>query len=291
MLRCTAKPSMLRKDSGDRRARVHWWLPVAFLVAGMALATVVQAADRGRHSRRAPPEPFKVANIHFETNASACDMGIQMIFDTDGITEGSIENPKGRTVYRFESLAGMKATGGQTEGFLEGVEPQITELLAALGCEPSDEEEVLLLSDLFKAWPAGDYTFKGRRKGAKFESVATLTHFVPAGPEIVAPEEGAIVPDAPLLIEWEPVTEAILPELGPVDIVGYHVIVVETGAEALPQLDIDVPAGETSVIVPAAYLNLNTSYQFEVLATDDGGNQTISEGFFCTVGVAVCEEP
>jgi hypothetical protein len=271
-------------------SKAAWRLPAVSLVAGLAVATAVQAAENARH-RRNPPEPFKVANIHFETNASGCDMGIQMFFDTDGVTEGSVADPKGRTVYRFEARAGMKATGGQSEGFLEGVEPQITELLAALGCEPSDEEEVILLGDLFKAWPAGDYTFKGRRKGAKFEGVATLTHFVPAGPEIVAPAEGAIVPDAPLLIEWEPVTEPILPELGPVDIVGYHVIVVEEGGEALPQLDIDVPAGETSVIVPAAYLSLNTVYDLEVLATDEGGNQTITESLFCTTGVAVCEEP
>ena len=32
----------------------------------------------------AAEEPFKRTNIHFETNASACDMGIQMSFDTDG---------------------------------------------------------------------------------------------------------------------------------------------------------------------------------------------------------------
>ena len=285
MFRSNPDSDLSRKHSCDR------WLPVAvaFLVASVTVATTVDAAQRG--SAHAPAEPFKVANIHFETNASACDMGIQMSFDTEGVTEGSVADPKGRTIYRFQSRGGMKAIGGQTEGFLEGVEPQITELLSALGCEPSDEEEVILLDDLFKAWPAGDYTFRGSRKGARFEDQATLTHFIPAGPEIVAPAEGVIVPDAPLLIDWEAVTEPILPELGPVDIVGYHVVVVETGAEALPQLDIDVPAGETSVVVPAAYLILDTSYQFEVLATDDSGNQTISEGFFCTVGVAVCEAP
>src|SRR5262245_62695616 len=88
----------------------------------------------------AAPEPFKVASIHFETNASACDMGIQIKFDTEGITRGSVRDPDGHWIYSFQSAQGMKATGGQTEGFLEGVEPQITELLTALGCEPSDEE-------------------------------------------------------------------------------------------------------------------------------------------------------
>jgi hypothetical protein len=186
----------------------------------------------------------------------------------------------------------MKAIGGQTEGFLEGVEPQITELLSALGCEPSDEEEEISLADLFEAWPAGDYTFKGRRRGARFEDQATLTHFIPAGPEISAPTEGTVVPDdAALLIDWEEVTEAILPDLGPVSIVGYHVVVVEAGGEALPQFDVDVSSDETSVTVPAEYLNPGTVYQFEVLATEEGGNQTIAEGFFCTSGIADCVLP
>ena len=252
------------------------------------VGTVVQAAD----AARTPAEPFKVTNIHFETNASACDMGIQMIFDTDGITEGLVRDPNRRRVYSFASAGGMKAIGGQTEGFLEGVEPQITELLSALGCEPSDEEEEISLAELFEAWPAGDYTFTGRRKGARFEGQAMLTHFIPAGPKIIAPAEGTVVPDdAALLIDWEPVTEAILPDLGPVNIVGYHVIVVEAGGEALPQLDVDVPSNETSVTVPAEYLKPNTVYQFEVLATEESGNQTITEGFFCTTGVADCELP
>jgi hypothetical protein len=237
-------------------------------------------------------EPFKVANIHFETNASACDMGIQIIFDTDGITEGSVRSPNGRTIYEFESSGGMKAIGGQTEGFLEGVEPQITELLAALGCEPSGEEPEVSIKELFAAFPAGDYTLRGQGNGVRFRDKATLTRFIPAGAEITAPAEGATVPDdAPLLIEWEAVTDPILPNLGPVNIVGYHVVVVETGAEALPQLDVDVPSSETSLTVPAQYLNPGTVYQFEVLATEEGGNQTISEGFFCTPGVADCGVP
>ena len=175
-----------------------------------------------------------MANIHFETNASACDMGIQILFDTDGITEGSVTDPNRRRIYSFQSAGGMKAIGGQTEGFLEGVEPQITELLSALGCEPSDEEGEISLEELFTAFPAGDYTFRGTRTGAKFKDQATLTHFIPAGPDIVAPAEGTVVPDEAASHRLGPVTEAILttnPDLGPVNIVGYHVVVVEEPAE------------------------------------------------------------
>src|SRR6185312_3394947 len=117
-----------------RRAGASVRLSVGLLAAGLFLwlSTTTAAA--------AGAEPFKLTNIHFETNASACDMGIQIKFDTDGITSGNVKDPTGRKIYSFVSAHGMKATGGQTEGFLEGAEPQITELLSALGCEPSNEE-------------------------------------------------------------------------------------------------------------------------------------------------------
>jgi hypothetical protein len=276
------------QPSCARAASIPSKLSVPVLATGLTFGAVAAGADA------APAEPFKVTNIHFETNASACDMGIQIAFDTEGITEGSVRAPNRRRVYSFVSQGGMRATGGQTEGFLEGVEPQITELLEALGCEPSDEEAEISLDELFAAWPAGRYRFQGRGKGTKFKGRAQLTHRIPAGPVILAPAEGTVVSDEePLLIEWEGVTEAILtkdPDLGPVKIAGYHVVVVETGAEALPQLDVDVPSSETGVTVPAEYLKPSTVYQFEVLATEKGGNQTITEGLFCTTGVAVCAE-
>src|SRR5215510_14384158 len=79
-----------------RLVRVPLWLPAALLVAtGMTLETAAQ----GAHAKPTAPNPFKVANIHFETNASACDMGIQIFFDTDGITEGTVRDPKGRLIY------------------------------------------------------------------------------------------------------------------------------------------------------------------------------------------------
>ena len=193
-------------------------LPATALAAGLAFGTALQVAYAA--------EPFKVTNIHFETNASACDMGIQLIFDTDGITEGAVRDPDGRRIYNFISRGGMRAIGGQTEGFLEGIEPQITELLEALGCEPSDEEEEIALDELFAAFPAGDYTFRGVGGGVTFEDQATLTHAIPAGPEILTPADGSVVPDRALRITWNPVTEAVLtanPDLGPVTIVGYHV--------------------------------------------------------------------
>ena len=247
----------------------------------------------------APPEPFKLTNIHFETNASACDMGIQISFDTDGITEGSVEDPNERVVYSFRAVDGMEGTHDQTEGFQERVEPPIIDLESALGCEPS--VDAIPLTELFAAWPAGTYEFEGQSAGVEFEGAARLTHKIPAGPEITAPEDGDVVPhDASLLMRWNKVTRPIIPRLGPVEIVGYHVVVVDVTAAVLPPgktktaLDADLAKTETTFLVPKQYLEPNRIYEFEVLATEKGGNQTITEGgVFCTrpMAPANCEKP
>lgn len=268
--------------------RVRRWAAVAgvWLTAGVAAVA-------------APAQPFKITNIHFETNASACDMGIQISFDTDGLTDGEVESPTGQVVYSFRSVRGEETIMDVTEGFQERVEPPIIDLEDALGCEPSDD--AILLSQLLSAWPAGIYEFTGASERTEFEGAAILTHKVPAGPEIIAPEDGAIVPhNANLLIKWRKVTGPILPSLGPVVIVGYHALVVDITQPVLPPgktktaLDADLSASETTFLVPKQYLEPGRTYEFEVLATEAGGNQTITEGgVFCTppITAANCSMP
>jgi hypothetical protein len=257
--------------------------------AWVSASTMLLAA--GMMSAEAQAARFKIANIHYETNASACDMGIQIAFDTEGIVNGAIKYPDGRPIYDVHTHAGMRGLGGQAEGFVEGIEPQIIELLTALGCTVSTEEGLVPLADLLAAFPDGNYIFTGQTKdGKELLDHDRLTHHIPAGPKITAPAKFSVVPDAPLMIRWQPVTGPIIPALGPVNITGYHVIVYETGAEALPQLDVDLPPSETSLKVPAQFLTPNKHYEIEVLATEESGNQTFTEGFFCTVGVARCTE-
>jgi hypothetical protein len=253
------------------------------LIAVLFLAAPVSAS--------AGSYKFKVTNVHFETNASGCDMGIQIAFDTEGLTQGSVTDPNGKQLYSFKSGAGMKATGGQTEGYLEGIEPQLRELMNALGCAPSKEEGTSTLADLFTEFPQGEYTFSGLHKGVPIFGQDTLTYHIPAGPNVTAPSNGAILPVQHASINWKPVTGPILPYLGPVTITGYHVIVYENGGEVVPQLDVDLPAGQTSVKVPLQFLKPATTYLFEVLSTEESGNQTITEGYFCTEGVSRCATP
>jgi len=262
--------------------------------AGLAAAqTPVSAAET---------EPFKITNIHFETNASACDMGIQMSFDTDGVSELTVKDPNGQIVSEAGSVGGPAVTHEITEGFQERVEPQIRDLIRALGCERDPEEPAVFLTDLLSAWPEGKYTFRGSGEDAEWRGFAPLTHKIPAGPEILAPEDGDVVPaDENLIIRWKKVTDAILPELGPVSIVGYHVVIADaTNAEPFPpgkfpaQFDVDLPSWETSLVVPRQFLRTNKVYEFEVLATEAGGNQTITEGgIFCTKPIKPedCETP
>jgi len=264
------------------------------VAAGLALAAAAGPA--------AGAEPFKITNIHFETNASACDMGIQISFDTDGISEFSVKDPNGQVVYQAGSVGGPAVTHDFTEGFQERVEPQIIDLRRALGCERDDEEPQVFLTELLSAWPEGKYIFRGEGEDVSLRGVASLSHKVPAGPEILAPEDGDVVsPDEELVLRWEKVTGAIIPELGPVQVVGYHVVIADaTRPEPFPpgkfpaQFDVDLPATATRLLVARQFLRPNRIYEFEILATEAGGNQTISEGgVFCTQPIkpADCEKP
>jgi hypothetical protein len=243
----------------------------------------------------AKPEPFKQTNIHFETNASACDMGIQISFDTDGVSEFSVTDPNGQIVYQAGSVGGPAVTHNFTEGFQERVEPQIIDLRRALGCERDEEEPQIFLTEILSAWPEGKYIFSGEGEGASLRGFASLSHKVPAGPEILAPADGVVIPpDKNLRIRWKKVTEPIIPELGPVNVVGYHVVIADaTDPEPFPpgkipaQLDVDVPRSADSLLVPKEFLRPSRVYEFEVLATEAGGNQTIAEGgVFCTRPIA-----
>jgi hypothetical protein len=279
----------------QRSCKQLWYRRVSAVsvVVGLTFCAGIQEAHA------ADPEPFKFMNIHFETNASACDMGIQILFDTDGVTELSIEDPRDNVVFSSQTPVGMEDTHDQTEGFQERVEPPITELENALGCEPS--LDAITLRELFAAWPAGIYDFEASSFGVVFEGERRLTQKIPAGPVITAPADGAVVPhDQSLLIRWNKVTGPILPSLGPVQIVGYHVLVKDITDPGLAgplqpaQFDIDVSKNETSVLVQKQYLEPDRVYEFEVLATEKGANQTITEGgVFCTVprAPAACERP
>src|SRR5262245_23930241 len=110
------------------------WLPAMPLIAGLAFCAGLQEA-----SAAPADEPFEAASPHIETNARDGDTGVQMFFDAPGTTEVTVKDPSGHVIYSVQTSEGMADVGGLTESFLEGVEPQITQLLNKLDCELSDE--------------------------------------------------------------------------------------------------------------------------------------------------------
>ena len=69
-------------------------------------------------------------------------------------------------------------------------------------------------------------------------------------------------------------------------IIAYQVLVVEphTGVTALPNVTLDVmmPPTANRLRVPAGFLQPDTEYEWEVLAIEQGGNQTLSSSTFTT---------
>jgi hypothetical protein len=95
---------------------------------------------------------------------------------------------------------------------------------------------------------------------------------------LVSPTEGASVPAQGLTVSWAPVTQTLTG--GSVNIISYQVIVEK---DELPHphmigklgLSVYLPASASSLAVPDEFLEPATPYQWEVLAIEESGNQTL----------------
>lgn len=281
-----------RKPPNPRITGSASLLASALLAAGLTAGILVRDARAANGDEN--EIPFKVAKIYFETNGSKCDMGIQIVFDTEGILKGKFKNPNDRVIHVVSTRNGLSDIGGQTEGFLESVEPVVVELAEATNatCEPDPEElpDAITLEDIRHFFPAKFYEFEGiAADGTVFDDGAELTYDVPDGPVLKSPDgKDGVIPNKPVKIKWEPVTMTI-PGLLPndaqaqVDIVGYQVLVYDGNAGESPQeFNVVVPGTETSVTVPRQFLQPNTEYKIEVLAIEVSDNETITEGEFST---------
>jgi hypothetical protein len=254
-----------KKSNGPKR---HMLLLPVFLVAVVALIFTVQTASAGHHHHRPEVTELEDATIIVEVNATAGDAGFQIFLDGEGWKNISIYDPNWRQIFNVKTKGGVSKIGGGTELFLETAEP-----------EYGDLNELQELLDLL---PEGTYKFFGRTvEGDWVRGEAELTHVIPAGPEIVEPKEAAVLdPDDPVDIEWQEVTETILPgDVAPL-IEGYQVIVEDE--ESGNEFNVTLPDDATQVTVPMQLLEDDTLYKFEVLAIEESGNQTIMESWFCT---------
>jgi hypothetical protein len=205
--------------------------------------------------------PASAARMLIESNATTQDVGIRASLDGEPWNGGQIIGPDDRIFH----VSGVGSLG----------EVGLTELSFATH-ELARED--LSVEDLLALFPEGEYEFRGRTvEGDRLLGTATLTHDLPAAPEILTPEEGVPVEPDDAVISWDPVTEP-----AGIEIAGYRVT-VERGDHGR-SLSHDLPPETTSVPVPPDFLEPGTDYLFQVLAIEAGGNQTITEGVFDTAG-------
>jgi len=235
-------------------------------LAGLLLTgTTVAGFEVADAGRSAAVTQFPDARLKIEFNSTDGDAGLQVFLDAPPWREISITNPSGAVLAEFEAGEVIDQYG-LTELFSESSEP------------PFDEFPFEEFKQLF---PEGIYTFSGTTiEGERLRSRFRLTHDVPAGPVITAPVEDSTVAPDDLVVTWLP--DASDPD---VDVVAYQVLVVADDpfvGNPTRVLDVMLPADATQLHVPAEFLSPGT-YKTEVLAIDDGGNQTLTEVAF-TVG-------
>jgi hypothetical protein len=217
--------------------------------------------------------PLKEAKLNIEHNATDSDTGFQGFIDSEGWSDITVTGPGGEVLH-FEGR-GMLAELGLTELFFETVEPENADV-------PIDE----MLSKL----PEGEYVFEGTviengEGGMATRAVATLTHAIPEGPELIAPAEDAAIPADDLTVRWGPVQQSITGQ--PVEIVAYQLI-IERIQDPHPNfigkygLSVYLPPSTTELEIPDGFLEPGTEYSWEVLAIEASGNQTLSSSSFRT---------
>ena len=207
--------------------------------------------------------PLDEAKIIIEVNGTDGDGGIQISVDGDEWIRLTVFDPSGLRIFDV-SASNSLGVAGVTELFIESEEPSF---------------EDLPLDQLLARFPKGNYRIEAITvEGVRLTGQATLKHNIPAGPLIVSPSEGATLHRNAVVIDWAPVTAPLPGSNLPVKIVGYQVT-VEGEREVFSA---NLPATITQVKVPAEVLQANTEYDFEVLAIEQSGNQTITESSFNT---------
>lgn len=231
------------------------WTGSAFL--GVVCALLLTAAP----AVRCDVIPFDDHKLYFEMNSTDEDLGLQIMLDGEPWKKILIFNPQWRMIVDIAARGNARVVG-LTELFSESSEPPLTEFT---------------LQEWLDLFPEGEYWFYGWSAENDFlYGVATFTHNIPDGPDIVSPVDGSSVdPDQPLVVEWTPVADPDPPES---KIEAYQIIVEKDEEdERLRVFSVDMPADATSVTVPAEFFEEGKDYKVEVLAIETSDNQTITE--------------
>jgi len=220
--------------------------------------------------------PFDVARVFFQLNDTDGDLGFHAILDGEPWKNLEIESPSERTLLDISTRSSLQRQG-LTELRFESAEPTFDEL------DPAE---------FFQRFPEGVYEVEADTlEGDELESEVVISHVLPAPPEnlnvsgFTVPEDcdeepiPVIVGD--VIIGWDEVTESH-PEIGlagPIEIVRYEVSVEREEPTALT-LTADLNPETLEFRVPLELLDSGDEIKFQVLATDEGGNETSSESCF-----------
>ena len=216
---------------------------------------------------------LKQAKVIVEHNATDNDTGFQLFVDADGWERLEVTGPGGLVAdYQGRGAVGVL---GMTELFTESHEP---------------ENAKMPLAELLAKMPAGKYEFRASAsklggKSGVMTGTALLTHKIPAGVTLVEPKNDASVPLADLKLRWQGTGKAL--DGSDIKLISYQLIVEkqeEPDANMIGKrgLSMYLPASATEMTVPAAALEPATPYKWEVLAIEESGNQTLTEGSFKT---------
>jgi hypothetical protein len=227
------------------------------------------------------------ALLRIEINATDGDAGFHGKLDGPPWKTMRIKDPNGNEIFELEADGRLKRQG-VTENFFESSEPT---------CEDQP------LRRFLKRFPAGTYKFRGATiEGQPLKGEATLSHTLPAAPDIGAFDGSEIPSGSPVVITWahggdlgechdqDLVDEGIIPDPAGVVEDSWEVTVEpdedELEALGLPLrvFTVQLPADQLMVTVPAEYLQGYLAagvrtFKFEVGAKK-GENQTFSEGSF-----------
>jgi hypothetical protein len=245
---------------------------LAALSTYVGFRAVDEAPARSATDSRATV-PLKDAKLNIEHNATDRDTGFQGFVDSEGWQRLDVSGPAGKVL----SFNGSGSLGklGLTELFFETVEPENADT-------PISKMLAKLPEGMYRI--AGPAQENGKHVGRTAGS-AWLTHDIPEGPRLISPAEAATVPTRGVVADWEPVSKTITGK--PVTIIAYQLIIekdVEPHRHMIGKfgLSMYLPPNVSSIDVPDGFLEPASAYNWEVLAIERSGNQTLSSGSFKT---------
>ena len=228
----------LLDSTGDRRSRMV--LGASCVLPAALVFSLLGWSSSGAETQNDEAQ-FAESRIFIEYNSTDNDLGFHVFLDGEDWKILKIVSPKERTIFRVEGKGGYKELG-LTELFFEGAEPSLFDIP---------------LHELLALFPEGQYEFEGRTvEGDEIGGEATLTHAVPAGPNVSGSDD-TVGPGNTLTIRWDPVTEEATDPAGgvfpdePIVVVAYQVI-VGSFEVTLPATD---PPSPMSVTVPPQFVN------------------------------------